>query len=172
MNSRPFCPRLTPNRDGHVAVASGPSAFALIRLVAVVLCFAGVASISCGSDSADGSDERSCQGDVGTDCPATYDDVLAATWTCQSQESIWAGECMTGGPLTLNRNWGTYQTNCFYDPTTRKLVGANVVNDTPAYCNNTSASMSKGSVPVPYPHYCVGSSSTIQRSMNCRNNQP
>ena len=95
-----------------------------------------------------------------------------ATWTCQSTETIWAGEYMAGGSLTLNRNWGVYQTNCFYDPISRELVGANVVNDTTVYCNNTSASMSQGTVPVPYPHYCIGSSATTERSMSCASSRP
>jgi hypothetical protein len=155
-----FLPTPTPNHDDRVAVTSS------LRVVVVALLCAGLSSSACASDPG-GSDERSCQGEVGADCPATFDDVLTGTWTCQDQERIWAGECMTGGPLTLNRNWGTHQSNCFYDPTSRQLVGANVVNDTPAYCNNTSASMSQGTVPVPYPHYCVGSSSSIQRSMDC-----
>jgi hypothetical protein len=53
--------------------------------------------------------------------------------------------------------------------TSRKLVGANRVNDTPTYCNNTSASISSGNVPVPYPHYCVGSGAGTQRSQTCGN---
>jgi hypothetical protein len=143
------------------------------RMITAALCFVFLVSASCGSDVAakpdapSGPDERSCQGDVGMDCLATYDEVLAATWTCQDSEMIWAGECMTGGPFTFNHNWGTYQTNCFYDRASRKLVGANVVNDVPMFCGNTSASMSRGDVPVPYPHYCVGNSSGTDRSMNC-----
>jgi formylmethanofuran dehydrogenase subunit C len=132
---------------------------------AALLC-AGLSSSACSSDPG-GSDERSCQGEVGASCPATFDEVLTGTWTCQDRENIWAGECMTGGPLTLNHNFGTHQTNCFYDPTSRQLVGANTVNDTPVYCNNTSASMSQGTVPVPYPHYCVGGSAGTVRSMSC-----
>ena len=79
---------------------------------------------------------------------------------------------MTDGPLTLNRQWGTHQSNCFYDPTSRQLVGANVVNDTKTYCNGTSASMSSGSVPVPYSHYCTLSSAGTERSMDCSAIQP
>jgi hypothetical protein len=160
-----FLPRPSPNRDGRVAVASSTS---LARVVIVALLCAALSSSACSSDPAS-PDERSCQGEVGADCPATFDDVLAETWTCQDRETIWAGECMTNGPLTLQRNWGTHQTNCFYDPTSRQLVGANRVNDTPAYCNNTSASISTGDVPVPYPHYCVGSGAGTQRSQSCGN---
>jgi hypothetical protein len=172
MNFHSFDSRINPKCDCYVAVASRVRAVGVAHLLALALCLVGLASTSCGSNAAGGVDERSCQGDVGADCPATFDDVLAATWSCQSGEVISAGECMAGGPLTLNRNWGVYQTNCFYDPVSRKLVGANVVNDTPAYCNNTSASMSEGNVPVPYPHYCVGNSSSTQRSMNCGSSQP
>jgi hypothetical protein len=140
MRFPPVASSLVFNHDRHVAVAYRTRAWGLAHLLAVALCFACLSSISCSSDSANtaaGPDERSCQGDVGTDCPATFDEVLAGTWSCQDHETIWAGECMTGGPLTLNRNWGTHQANCFYDSTSRKLVGSNVVNDTPTYCNNT-----------------------------------
>lgn len=170
---RTFPASLASNHDSHVTTTSRPRGAGLSRLLALAICCAGLTALSCSSDpSGDTLDERSCQGDIGVDCPATFDDVLTATWSCQDSETIWAGECMTGGPLTLDRNFHVYQTNCFYDPTTRLLVGANVVNDTPVYCNNTSASMSQGTVPVPYPHYCVSSSATSQRSLICASSQP
>jgi hypothetical protein len=173
MPFRTFSARLAPNHDSPVRVASRARGSRLPRLLALALCCAGLTAISCSSDPAGETlDERSCQGDLGVVCPATFDEVLTAAWSCQSSETIWAGECMVGGPPTLNRNWGVYQTNCFYDPTSRKLVGANLVNDTPVYCNNTSASMSQGTVPVPYPHYCIGSSATIERSMSCASSPP
>jgi hypothetical protein len=111
-----------------------------------------------------------CQGDVGKDCPATYDDALTVALTCQTYERISAGHCTTDGPLTLTRNWGTHQANCFYDSTTRKLIAANVVNDTMTYCNGTSASMWSGSAPVPYPYYCMVGDA--ERTQDCRPNQP
>jgi hypothetical protein len=156
----------TPCRDDNVVVLTRTIRGACRNLLAAVLCLSGLAAISC----EDGRDERSCRGDVGRDCPVTYDEALVGNWTCESFESISAGPCMTGGPLTLNRNWGTHQSNCFYDPTTRLLVGANRVNDTATYCDNTSASISTGDVPVPYPHYCILSSS--DRSMRCDDSQP
>jgi hypothetical protein len=173
MGFRSLGSRFAPGHDSHVTIASRVRGSSLARFLALALLCEGLTTMACSSESgSDSPDERACQGDVGVDCPATFDDVLTATWTCQSSEIIWAGECMTGGPFTLNRNWGVYQTNCFYDPTSRQWVGANVVNDTPVYCSGTSASMSQGTVPVPYPHYCVGSSSTTQRSMACASSQP
>ncbi len=167
----PFRPLPPMIRDIRVAAASRSRALRCLRRarVALALCLAGLAPLSCASDSPDNLDELSCQGDVGSDCPATYDEVLAGTWTCQAAEMIVAGACATGGPPTLTRNFGTHQSNCFYDPTSHALVGANTVNDSKAYCNGTSASMSSGTIPVPYPYYCTPSSSTTDRSMSCSN---
>jgi len=174
MDFRPLPPRPTGKRDTDVAfVTCMKSVRTMGRyLAAFALCFVGLMAGACGSDATGSLDERNCQGDVGQDCPATYDESLADTWTCQSFEVIVAGQCMTGGPLTLSRQWGTHQSNCFYDATSRKLTGANVVNDTKAYCNGTSASMSSGNVPVPYPHDCAVSSAGTDRSVNCSAGQP
>lgn len=161
---------LTRKCDTDVSLAARADTVSPGRraLVAFALCLACLSSISCGSD--DAKSETDCQGDVGKDCPATYDDALTVALTCQTYERISAGHCSTDGPLTLNRNWGTHQSNCFYDSTTRKLIAANVVNDTMTYCNGTSHSMWSGTAPVPYPYYCMVSGS--ERTVECREPQP
>jgi hypothetical protein len=111
-----------------------------------------------------------CRGDVGKDCPATYDDVLTAPLTCETYEWISAGHCTTDGPLTLNRNWSSHQSNCFYHSTTRQLLGANVVNDTKTFCNGTSATISSGTVPIPFPYCCLVSGA--KRTVDCDLTQP
>jgi hypothetical protein len=161
---------LTRKHDTDVALAARAKTGSPLRhaLVACALGLAALSSISCGSD--DAKSEMDCQGDVGKDCPATYDDALAVAWTCQTDERISAGRCTTDGPLTLNRNWGTHQSNCFYDRATRQLIAANVVNDTMTYCNGTSGSMWSGTAPVPYPYYCMVSGA--ERTQDCRASQP
>jgi len=161
MHFRSLPSPLTRKRDADVA----PAARAIPGSALVVFafcCLASLSSVSCDSDT---DSAATCQGDVGKDCPATYDDALTGSLTCESSENISAGHCMTDGPLTLNRNWGTHQSNCFYDSMTRKLIGANVANDTKTYCNGTSETMSSGTVPVPYPYYCLVS--TAERTVHC-----
>jgi hypothetical protein len=169
MHLRPLLSPLTRKHDTDVAPAARANPGSSLRrvLVAFALCLAGLSSISCGSDA---KSEADCHGDVGKDCPATYDDALTFTLTCQSHERISAGHCTADGPLTLNRNWGTHQSNCFYDSSSRKLIGANLVNDSMSYCNGTSGSMSSGTVPVPYPYYCLVSGA--ERTMDCQASQP
>jgi hypothetical protein len=157
-----------PNRDSDVAFTTRSTCTSRLGqdFIALTLCLSALASVSCGSSAS--SKDGDCQGIVPSECPATYDEALTGTLTCQDTENIIAGHCMTGGPLAVTRNWGTHQSNCFYDSSTRKLIGANVVNDTKTYCNGTSETMSTGKIPIGYPYYCTFSSATTERSLNCR----
>ncbi len=166
MPFQPLRPAPTRKHDKDVAFAAVRSLFPP-TLVALALCLASLSLASCDSDD---DAATTCQGDVGKDCPATYDDALTAPLTCQDRETISVGHCMTDGPLTLMRSWGTHQSNCFYDSATRMLIGANMVNDTKTFCDGTSAMMSSGNVPEPAQPYCLISGS--ERTIDCSTSQP
>lgn len=159
-------PAPTRKHDKDVAFAAIVRSLAPRTLVALAFCLASLSLASCDSDD----EAATCQGDVGKDCPGTYDDALNAPLACQDRERISVGHCMTDGPLTLTRSWGTHQSNCFYDSATRMLIGANMVNDTKTFCDGTSAMMSSGNVPEPALPYCLISGS--ERTIDCSTSQP
>lgn len=102
-------------------------------------------------------------------CPDVYDATLDASFGCVlSPSSVEAG--LAGSLLvarfTINLSGGA----CYYDASTRRLVGAMRYGDTPTFCGGTSAEIHAGTTPGtcvgPVPSGCE--LSRTDRSTNCQ----
>ena len=74
-------------------------------------------------------------------CPATLD-VAALCAICASLHQT---DC---GNIVQYANWCTPGRTCWYDASTKQLVGAKYCDDVPSHCNNKSMCVSWGNTPA------------------------
>ncbi len=75
------------------------------------------------------------------DCPATLD-VAALCTICASQHQK---DC---GNITQYANWCTPSRSCWYDASTKQLVGAQYCGDTNSHCGDKANCVSWGNTPA------------------------
>lgn len=77
----------------------------------------------------------------GETCPATYEASLAIQIACPV--TTWThlryDRCPADGLLRMTKSWGTHGYLCFYDGTSRQLVGAGMFDDVTTFCNHSSS---------------------------------
>jgi hypothetical protein len=86
------------------------------------------------------------------DCPATYEAAEALLDSCEGNEEMerWSGGC--DGYVAATRVWlGAHGQTCYYDASTRRLVGAIFESDVPEFCGSTSSGISAGRYPEECP---------------------
>lgn len=86
-----------------------------------------------------------------TDCPATADATAAWLDSCEGVSVLpwlsgYSGSCH--GLLVAMVSWGTHAQACYYDETSRELVGAEVTDDVAWACNGSSTSLVGGEYPA------------------------
>lgn len=104
--------------------------------------------IGCGGD-------EDCRGpfDAATSvCPATYDQARAAMVCTGAPVDAFTqmtyGLCAADKLLFMARDMAMYGYTCYYDSTSKQLVGESAFNDNDSFCDRTSYTISGGRVPA------------------------
>jgi hypothetical protein len=149
-------------------------------LIQVRCVFLGLVMLSACGNAATASDGGACTGPLSEvrrlwsfECPDDYATVLEPMFGCDGQSpqiSIGAA----GDLLVARFHYGTHGGTCFYDPTTRRLVGALKFDDIPSFCNRSSSEIRAGTAPGgctgPLPTGC--DLTRIDRHTDCLSSHP
>ncbi|MEI8258660.1 MAG: hypothetical protein WCJ30_23550 [Deltaproteobacteria bacterium] len=119
--------------------------------VVVLAACGGPANPADGGDA--GMDGHACTGplsDVRTllfECPDDYDTTLGPTFGCSGSPPINISAGVSGDLLVARFTYNLQGGTCFYDATTRRLVGELRFDDTTSFCSGTSFEIRAGTVP-------------------------
>lgn len=83
----------------------------------------------------------------GQACPATYDLALITGPRCNNGFGPIVRVGPLGSGLAYAMSWGTHAKNCYYDATTKALVGAVACDDVASYCGSSSTTIQFGTAP-------------------------
>ena len=83
---------------------------------------------------------------VGPRCPATFDGTAAQLPKCQDLPYV-QSVYYCPAAVVVAQSGGYVGDNCYYDPSSHVLVGADTFSDIPAFCNDTSHTQSAGQIP-------------------------
>jgi hypothetical protein len=147
--------------------------FLLAGLVALSASCSGVKPPDGGEDGGTCTGPLSEVRGLWLQCPDDYDTIVAPTYGCVGPTStITAG--LAGDLLVARFNYGLSGGTCFYDGTTRRLVGALRFDDTNNFCSHTSFEIRAGTAPGgctgPVPSGCA--LTRIDRQTDCRHAPP
>jgi hypothetical protein len=127
----------------------------------------GVRRVDTGIDSGRDATLATCETDLasitpwGESCATNFDEKVAQLRNCTNRYYTDISTWSCGNIFVASVSWGTHGYTCYYDGETKVLIGAQLFDDVPTYCNRTSRTINAGTVPGCYSStdeiwYCVG----------------